>query len=223
MSTAVLILTLNEIDGIKVILPKIDKSWAEEIVVVDGGSTDGTIEEAKKMGFKVIIQKKRGHGDAIVTGVNATSSDNIVIFGPDGNHEPEEIPRLIKKFEEGYDQVLISRFGKGSINDDANFIEWFGNKMFVFLANAFFCGNYTDTLNESRIISRKAYEELNFNALKMDSTQQLSIRGLIKKQKIVELVGNEPARVGGKKKMRPLPVGASLSWQIIREFFVWKF
>ena len=97
------------------------------------------------------------------------------------------------------------------------------NKMFVFLANAFFCGNYTDTLNESRIISRKAYEELNFNALKMDSTQQLSIRGLIKKQKIVELVGNEPARVGGKKKMRPLPVGASLSWQIIREFFVWKF
>ena len=57
MSTAVIILTLNEIKGIKVILPKIDKSWAEEMVVIDGGSTDGTIEEAKKMGFKVVMQQ----------------------------------------------------------------------------------------------------------------------------------------------------------------------
>ena len=223
MSTALLILTWNEVEAAQVIFPKIKKEWVDEILVVDGGSTDGTIEEANKVGFKIIKQEIKGHGGAIISGVNNTKSDNIIIFGPDGNHEPEEIPRLIEKFQEGYDQVLISRFGKGSINDDANFIEWFGNKMFVFLANVFFCGNYTDTLNESRIISRKAYEELNFNALKMDSTQQLSIRGLIKKQKIIELVGNEPARVGGKKKMRPLPVGASLSWQIIREFFVWKF
>tara|TARA_Y100000817_G_scaffold252125_1_gene204690 strand:+ start:940 stop:1611 length:672 start_codon:yes stop_codon:yes gene_type:complete len=223
MSIVLLVFTLNEIDGFKKIMPYVKREWVDDIIVVDGGSTDGTIEEAERQGFKIIHQKNKGHGGAIVTGMENTNHDAAIFFGPDGNHEPEEIPRLIKKFEEGYDQVLISRFGKGSINDDANFIEWFGNKMFVFLANAFFCGNYTDTLNESRIISRKAYEELNFNALKMDSTQQLSIRGLIKKQKIVELVGNEPARVGGKKKMRPLPVGASLSWQIIREFFVWKF
>ena len=79
-----LILTLNEIDGIKEILPQIDKSWAEEIVVIDGGSTDGTVEEAKKMGFSVIIQKNPGHGDAIVTGVNATKStiDALNFFFP---------------------------------------------------------------------------------------------------------------------------------------------
>ena len=191
MKSALIIPTLNEIVGMKKIIPLIRKEWVDEIIIVDGGSTDGTIEEAERQGFKIIHQKNKGHGGAIVTGMENTNHDAAIFFGPDGNHEPEEIPRLIKKFEEGYDQVLISRFGKGSINDDANFIEWFGNKMFVFLANAFFCGNYTDTLNESRIISRKAYEELNFNALKMDSTQQLSIRGLIKKQKIVELVGKK--------------------------------
>tara|TARA_Y100000817_G_scaffold264518_1_gene219969 strand:- start:354 stop:1046 length:693 start_codon:yes stop_codon:yes gene_type:complete len=226
LSTAVLILTLNEIDGIKVILPKIDKSWAEEIVVIDGGSTDGTIEEAKKMGFKVIVQKKRGHGDAIVTGVNATSSDNIVIFGPDGNHEPEEIPRLIKKMEDGFDQVLISRFGKGSKNYDAvgvkgKLIDYFGNKMFAFLVNVFFGGHWTDSLNESRIISRKAFSDLDFDSLQMGSTQLMSIRGLKKKQKICELVGNEGARIGGKRKMRPLHVGADLSRQILSEFYFW--
>ena len=221
-----LILTLNEIDGIKEILPQIDKSWAEEIVVIDGGSTDGTIEEAKKMGFSVIIQKNPGHGDAIVTGVNATKSTNILIFGPDGNHEPSEIPRLIEKIKEGYDQVLISRFGKGSKNYDAvgikgKLIDYFGNKMFAFLVNVFFGGHWTDSLNESRIITRKAFDELNFNSLQMGSTQLMSIRGLKRQQKICELIGNEGPRIGGKRKMRPLHVGSDLSKQILSEFFNW--
>ena len=54
MSTAVVLTTLNEITGIKKIVPQINREWAEEIIFVDGGSTDGTIEEAKKMGFKVV-------------------------------------------------------------------------------------------------------------------------------------------------------------------------
>ena len=55
------------------------------------------------------------------------------------------------------------------------------------------------------------------------STQQLmSIRGLKKRQKIHEIVGNEGKRIGGKKKMRPLQVGALLSWQIIKEFIFWN-
>ena len=154
MAIVLLVLTLNEIDGMKKIMPKIKKEWVDDIFIVDGGSTDGTIEEAKLQGFKIIHQKNKGHGGGIITGVENTNHDTIVFFGPDGNHQPEEIPRLIEKFKQGYDQVLISRFGKGSINKDANFLEWFGNKMFAFLVNVFFCGNYTDTLNESRIISR---------------------------------------------------------------------
>ena len=84
MTTAILILTLNEIDGMKKIVPKINKNWAEEILLVDGGSTDGTIEEAEKLGIKVLKQKIKGHGAAILEGVDATTSDDIVIFGPDG-------------------------------------------------------------------------------------------------------------------------------------------
>ena len=165
MSTALIILTLNEIDGVKQILPKIDQTLLDEIIVVDGGSTDGTIEFVKKIGFKVIIQSIKGHGGAILTGVKNTKSDNILIFGPDGNHDINEIPQLIKKINEGYDQVVISRFGEGSINLDAGKIDAFGNKMFTFFANLFFNGNLTDTLNESRIITRDAFNELNFDTI----------------------------------------------------------
>ena len=222
MGTALIILTFNEIDGVKELLPKIDKNWIDEILVVDGGSTDGTIDECEKMGFSVFIQKTKGHGGAILTGVQQTTSENIILFGPDGNHEVEEIPRLIEKIKEGYDQVIISRFGKGSVNLDAGILETFGNKMFTAIVNILFGGNLTDTLNESRIITRKAFMELNFDAFDMTSTQQMSIRGLKRKQKITEIVGNEGERIGGTRKMRPFYVGKLLSEQIIKEFIFWK-
>ena len=94
--------------------------------------------------------------------------------------------------------------------------------MFTFLANAFFGGYWTDTLNESRIISKKAFQELNFDAMDLSSTQQMSIRGLKRRQKICEILGNEGERIGGVRKMKPLPVGASLSSRIIKEFIHWK-
>ena len=222
MTVALLILTLNEIDGMKKIVPQINRDWVDEILLVDGGSTDGTIEEAKNQEIDVLIQKNKGHGAAIIEGVAATKSDSIIFFGPDGNHYPEEIEILAKKIKEGYDQVLISRFGNGSENLDANFIEAFGNKMFAFLVNVFFGGHWTDTLNESRVITRKAFHDLKFNAFQMASTQQMSIRGLKLRQNILELVGNEGERIGGKKKMRPLQVGYDLSHEILKEFFWWK-
>jgi|TARA_B100001540_G_scaffold80179_1_gene72001 glycosyltransferase involved in cell wall biosynthesis len=217
MSNALIILTLNEIDGVKNILPKIKREWIDEIIVVDGGSTDGTIEKAKEFGFKVIIQSVKGHGGAILTGIKNTTAEKIIIFGPDGNHEVDEIPRLIEKMNQGYDQVVISRFGKGSINLDAGKIDTFGNKMFTFLANLFFNGNLTDTLNESRIITREAFNQLKFDAMQLDSTYQMSIRGLKLKQRYFEIVGNEGERIGGKRKMRPFHTGCLLMKRLIKE------
>ena len=227
MSVDIIVPTLDEIDGIKNIMPKIKKDWVDRILVVDGGSTDGTIEEAKKMGFKVVMQKEKGefaggHGAAVLEGVDATTSDNIILFGPDGNDEVEKIPELIEKIKEGYDQVLVTRFGKGSVNLDADIVDTFGNKMFAFLVNVFFGGHWSDVLNENRIISRKAFSELKFDAVGLSSTQQMCIRGLKRKQKICEIIGNEGERIGGTRKMHPLSTGASLSWQIIKEFIFWK-
>ena len=69
----------QEIDGVKKILPQINRSRLDEILVVDGGSTDGTLEFVKECGFNVIIQSIKGHGGAILTGVQNTKSENIII------------------------------------------------------------------------------------------------------------------------------------------------
>lgn len=222
MSTVVIVLTLDEIDGVRAIMPHVKKEWVEEIIFVDGGSKDGTIEEAQKMGFRVIHQKNRGEGNACRVGLEQTDSDYILFFSPDGNDVPEDIPRVVNKIKEGYDVVHISRFGKDSISEDAGHLDRFGNYMFTFLVNVFFGGHLTDALNGFRIIKRSIMQDLKTDAQYLNIEQQICIRALKKGYQIFEIDGKEPKRIGGQRKMRPLIVGGQLSWQIIKEFIFWR-
>ena len=222
MYATIFVLTLDEIDGVSAIMPKVKKEWAEQIVLVDGGSTDGTIEKAKELGFDVIHQKNKGEGNACRVGTDATESDFVMFFSPDGNDVPTDIPKLIQKTKEGFDVVHISRFGKESISEDANWLERFGNNMFTFLVNSFFGGTYTDALNGFRIIKRKLWDELKTDAQFLNIEQQTCIRLAKRKIPIYEIEGMEPKRIGGERKMRPLTTGAQLSYQIIKEFIFWK-
>ena len=224
MSTAIILPVLNEIDGIKKILPRIKKEWAKEILLVDGGSTDGTVEEATRLGFKVIPQESRGAGNAMRLGVQKTNSDFVMFFSPDGNHVPEDIPRLIEKIKEGYDMVHLSRFGKNSSSQDADdyFYGRFGNNLFTFLINVFFEGNYTDALNGFRIFRRDVFEGLETQSESLIIDQETYIIALKQKLKIYEMNGDEPSRIGGERKMKPIRTGSQLSWQIIKEFIFWN-
>ena len=222
MSVVVLVLTLDEIEAIQVIMPQIQKSWADKIIFVDGGSSDGSVEKAKELGFDVIHQKNKGEGNACRVGTDATDSDFVMFFSPDGNDVPTDIPKLIEKTKDGHDIVHISRFGKNSISDDANWLDRFGNNMFTFLVNSFFGGKYTDALNGFRIINRKIWNDLKTDAQYLNIEQQTCIRLAKLKIPIFEIEGREPKRIGGERKMRPLTTGAQLSYQIIKEFVKWK-
>jgi len=223
MYVIVFVLTLNEIDAVKVIMPQVKKEWADRIIFVDGGSTDGTVKKAKELGFETIHQKNKGEGNACRVGTDATKSEFVMFFSPDGNDVPQDIPRLIEKTKEGYDVVHISRFGKNSVSDDANWLDRFGNNMFTFLVNSFFGGNYTDALNGYRIIKRSLWNKLKTDAQYLNIEQQTCIRLAKLKIPIFQIEAREPKRIGGERKMRPLTTGAQLSYQIIKEFIFWKF
>ena len=223
MSTTIIIPTKNEVKGVKSVLPKLNKEWADEWLVIDAKSTDGTIEESEKLGFKVIQQKGKGLGDAYREGVKNSHCENVLFFSPDGNAEPTYIPKLIKKMNEGnYDLLQISRFRKEGHSDDDTPITAFGNRMFTFLVNTFFGGKFTDALFGFKIIKKKIFEEMNLDGQFLTLEQQLSIKSIKLNLKVAEIDGIEPKRIGGETKMTPLTTGGQLSSQIIKEFIHWN-
>lgn len=68
MKITLLIFTYNEIDGMKEIMPQIKPEWCDELLIVDGGSKDGTYEYAKSKGYNIFIQKEKGLGPAFFGG-----------------------------------------------------------------------------------------------------------------------------------------------------------
>ncbi len=218
MKTTLLVPTLNEIEGAKIVMPQIKNEWIDEVVVVDGGSTDGTVEYMAGRGYKIVKQKSKGVCGAYWEGIEAASGDVIIAFSPDNNSIPEVIPDLIKKMEENYDMVIASRYLKGAKSDDDDFVTAIGNWMFTKAVNILFGGKYTDSLVMFRAFRKDLVERL-----KMDEKNrpvfeyQLCIRCAKKKLKVCEIPADEPKRIGGVRKMRPLYNGSTLLWQIVKE------
>lgn len=87
---------------------------ATEIIVVNDGSTDQTKQVAENAGAKVVTHPySKGNGAAIKTGARTATGDIIVFMDADGQHDPQDIPQLLEKIEQGYDLVVGAR-QKGS-------------------------------------------------------------------------------------------------------------
>lgn len=234
MKTTLLAMTLNEIDGMKAIMPSVDRSWVDQIIVVDGGSTDGTVEWARENGYEVYIQKKKGFRHAYMEVWPHVKGDVVITFSPDGNSIPELIPELIEKMKEGYDMVIASRYLGDAKSQDDDWITGFGNWLFTHTVNVLHGGHYTDVMVIYRIYRKAMAKELGLDRedvyelpeklfhTKISWEPLLSVRAAKAKLKITEIPGDEPPRIGGERKLQVLQWGAAYYFQFIRELWFWK-
>jgi glycosyltransferase involved in cell wall biosynthesis len=234
LKTTLLVMTLNEIDGMKAIMPGIKREWVDQIIVVDGGSTDGTIEWARENGYEVYVQKKAGFRHAYVEVWPRVRGDVVITFSPDGNSLPEAIPMLIEKMGQGYDMVVASRYGNGAQSEDDDIVTAFGNWLFTKTVNLLFGARLSDVMVILRAYRKALPEELELIGDKWHRTPEglfrckisweplLSVRAAKRKLKVVEIPADEPARVGGARKLRVFRWGAAYYYQIWRELFFWR-
>jgi glycosyltransferase involved in cell wall biosynthesis len=217
-TTTLLLPTLNEIEAVRVIVPQIKREWIDEIIVVDGGSTDGTIEYMRGQGLTVHSQQKRGYGHAMAYGLQHAKGDIVIEFTPDGNSIPEDIPRIIAKVNEGYDLVVGSRYLTGARSDDDDRVTAFGNWLFTTAVNVLFRSHFTDVLVGFRAYRRQAALTLNLDAPGLSWPCQSSIRFARAGLRVSEIPANEPHRIGGERKMRPFKTGWEIVKLIVRDF-----
>lgn len=233
MSVTLFIPTYNEIDGMRAIMPQIKKDWVDQIIVADGGSTDGTVEYAKEQGYTVFIQKKKGIRHAYIEGFPLIKSDYVITFSPDGNSPPEAIPALIEKMKEGCDMVIASRYLPPAKSYDDDIITKFGNWLFTKSINLFHGGNYTDAMVIYRAYRTSLFYDLDLHLDRSYFTEKLfftvlgiepllSVRCAKRKLKIAEIPVDEPVRIGGKRKLQIIRWGLAYYTQIIMEMFYWK-
>lgn len=209
-TSTLIILTRNEITGVRKLLKSIPLQTVTECFAVDYHSTDGTVEFFQKNHIPVIHQRHPGRGEAFRLGGKLAKGEYLIFFSPDGNEDPEDIPRLISLLDTGYDMTIASRFMHGSVNEEdgkiLKFRAW-TNQAFTLLANFFFYGYMTDSINGYRAITKKAFNTLHLNAEGFAIEYQMSIRALKLGMRIGELPTHEQPRIGGTSTAYAIPTG----------------
>lgn len=125
MTISVVLLAYQEEENLRVLLPQIRKVLEDmkaeyEILIVDSPkSTDHTKELAAQYGAVYMVQKDPGYGGAFKMGAQMAKMSHILYLDSDGSHNPATIPEICRKFEEGYDMVIGSRYVKGGVSNDS--------------------------------------------------------------------------------------------------------
>jgi len=234
LKTTLLVPTLNERTGIEIIMPQIKNEWVDQIIILDGGSTDGTQAWAREHGYEVYVQKERGLRHAYREVWPLIKGDVVITFSPDGNSVVELIPPLIEKMREGYDMVIVSRYLDTAKSADDTLITGFGNWLFTNIINLLHRGHLTDAMVMYRAYKTTLPSELDLDKDEAYTTPEwlfhtrisweplLSVRALKRRLKVGEIPGDEPPRIGDKAKLQVIRWGAGYMFQVIREVFWWR-
>lgn len=234
MRVSLLIAAMNEIEGMRVVMPRIKRDWVDQILVIDGGSTDGTAEYAREHGYAVITQQRKGLRHAFIEAVPHVTGDVVITFSPDGNSIPELIPALVAKMQEGYDMVIVSRYKDGARSYDDDLITGFGNWLYTRIINLLFRSHYTDTMVMYRAYKTRLIRDLE---LDRDATYAipetllrtvegyeliLSVRAARRKLKVGEIPGDEPRRIGGERKLQVFRWGLAHLFHMAWDFLFFR-
>jgi glycosyltransferase involved in cell wall biosynthesis len=142
---SVVIPTLNEAENLPHVFPRLPDGL-HEVIIVDGRSTDGTVEVARRLrpDVRIVMQDGKGKGNALVAGFAAATGDIFVMLDADGSTDAAEIPRFVSALCNGADFVKGSRFAQGGASSDITFTRRLGNRGLNALVNALYGTSYTD-------------------------------------------------------------------------------
>jgi len=219
LSITALICTLNEEESLPHVLPRIP-DWVDEVLLVDGHSTDNTVALARELrpDVRVVTQPGRGKGDALKYGVRKARGDIVVTLDADGETDPEDMLRFVEPLLNGYDFAKGSRLAHGRPIRMPRY-RWFGNKVLAVTFNLLYGTRYTDICSGYNAFWKRVFLQvpLTYDTFHMD--QQLLARVHRARLKVAEVVHSSDGRIAGTSKTSGIKQGFTDWFVIIGERF----
>ncbi|MFJ7902495.1 glycosyltransferase family 2 protein [Streptomyces sp. NPDC096198] len=215
---SVVIPAMNEAENLPYVFKTLP-DWIHEVVLVDGNSTDDTVEVARDLrpGVKVVGQRGKGKGDALITGFGACTGDIIVMVDADGSADGQEIVSYVSALVSGADFAKGSRFANGGGTSDMTPIRKLGNRVLCAIVNAKFGARYTDLCYGYNAFWRHCLDEIDLDCTGFEVETLMNIRVVKAGLKVQEIPSHEYLRIHGASNLRAVRDGLRVLKVILKE------
>ena len=215
----VIIPTLNEAENLPHVLHRIP-AWVDEVIIVDGLSTDDTVAVARRYrpGVRVVLEFAKGKGAALRAGFHAASGDIVVMLDADGSTDPREIPRFVGALLGGADIAVGSRFVQGGGTTDMELHRKLGNWVLTRLVRLGFGSRYSDLCYGYFAFWTDVLPQLDGDYTGFEVETLIHIRALRSSLSVAEVPSFESPRRYGVSNLRTIRDGARVLRSITTEW-----
>jgi glycosyltransferase involved in cell wall biosynthesis len=215
---SVVIPALNEAKNLPHVFAKLPPD-VFEVILVDGHSTDGTIEVAQELrpDVRVVCQNRKGKGNALISGFEAADGDIIVALDADGSTDAAEIERFVAALEEGADFVKGSRFLEGGGSADLTPLRRAGNWVLRTSVNILYGTRYTDLCYGYNAFWRRCLPDLQLDSDGFEIETLMNIRARRARLNVAEVPSFEAPRLHGESNLSVVRDGLRILRVILAE------
>jgi glycosyltransferase involved in cell wall biosynthesis len=210
--------TLNEAKNLPHLLPRIPE-WAYEVIIIDGRSTDNTIEVARQLrpDVRILMEPRRGKGAALQAGFRAARGEVIIMLDADGSMAPEEAILFLSALMAGADLVKGSRTIQGAGSVDISWLRSLGNRGLTLIVRLLYGCVFSDLCYGYIAFWSKHVNRLACDRDGFEIETLINVRALKNKLKIAEVASFESSRIHGLSNLRAIPDGFCILRTILRE------
>jgi len=218
VTISVIIPARNEALNLPYVLPQLP-AGITEVILVDGRSTDGTVEVARQILPDVVVvhQTGKGKGDALRAGFDAATGDIVVMIDADGSMSPREIPRYVEALVNGADLVTGSRMMDGGGSSDLTPLRRLGNHALMSTFSLLYRERCSDLCYGYMAFWRRVLPVLDLDCDGFEIETLMNVRAITSGLRVVEVPSHEARRLHGESNLRTFRDGSRVLRTLVTE------
>ncbi len=207
--------TLNEAPTIGMLISEFQELGYSHILVVDGGSTDGTIEIARTAGARVHVQTSKGKGNAIIEAVDLIDRPYVLMLDGDGTYSPRDAEIMLRPLFMGYDHVIGSRLNNPDSGAFSR-LNLLGNRIINGLFKFAHRRDLFDILSGYRAFTLDSLRQMHLKEAGFEIETEMSVGAVRNNQRVMVVPVEYTQRQGTATKLNPVQDGVRIAGAIYR-------